>query len=45
MNAGKAIIGLDVDSMSEYIFPSALSFAIYVSKMQGGGMGALASSF
>lgn len=45
LNAGKAIIGLDVDSMSEYIFPSALSFAIYVSKMQGGGMGALVAAF
>lgn len=43
--AGKAIIGLDVDSLSEYIFPSSLSFAIYVSKMQGGGMGALVAAF
>lgn len=43
--AGKAIIGLDIDSLSEYLFPTALSGAIYVSKLQGGGMGALISAF
>ncbi len=45
LHAGKSIIGLDVDSMAEYIFPSALSGAIYVSKLQGGGMGALIAAF
>ncbi|WP_260440549.1 hypothetical protein [Parageobacillus thermoglucosidasius] len=45
LQAGKSVIGLDVDSMSEYIFPSALSGAIYVSKLQGGGMGTLIAAF
>lgn len=45
LHAGKSIIGLDVDSMSEYIFPSALAGTIYVSKLQGGGMGALIAAF
>lgn len=45
LQAGKAIIGLDIDSISEYLFPSALSGAIYVSKLQGGGMGALIAAF
>lgn len=43
--AGKTILGLDIDSLSEYLFPSALSGVIYVSKLQGGGMGALISAF
>lgn len=43
--AGKAILGLDIDSISEYLFHSSLSGAIYVSKLQGGGMGALISAF
>lgn len=43
--SGKSLIGLDVDSMSEYLFPSSLSGAIYVSKLQGGGMGALIAAF
>ncbi|WP_174316522.1 Zn-binding domain-containing protein [Exiguobacterium sp. JMULE1] len=45
LNAGKSIIGLDVDSISEYIFPSSFSYAIYVSKIQGGGMGNLIAAF
>jgi hypothetical protein len=45
IQAAKAIIGLDIDSISEYLFPSALSGTIYVSKLQGGGMGALISAF
>lgn len=45
LQAGKAILGLDIDSISEYLFPSSLSGAVYVSKMQGGGMGALISAF
>lgn len=45
LNAGKSILGLDVDSMSEYIFPSAMTGAIYVSKLQGGGMGTLIAAF
>lgn len=45
LSAGKSILGLDVDSMSEYIFPSALAGAIYVSKLQGGGMGTLIAAF
>lgn len=45
LNAGKSVLGLDVDSMSEYIFPSSLSGAIYVSKLQGGGMGTLIAAF
>lgn len=45
LNAGKSILGLDVDSISEYLFPSALAGAIYVSKLQGGGMGTLIAAF
>ncbi|KYP80105.1 hypothetical protein AYW79_11945 [Ferroacidibacillus organovorans] len=45
LQAGKSVLGLDIDSISEYLFPSALSGAIYVSKLQGGGMGALVSAF
>ncbi|KRW90690.1 hypothetical protein SD51_13320 [Alicyclobacillus tengchongensis] len=45
LQAGKAVLGLDIDSISEYLFPSALSGAVYVSKLQGGGMGALVSAF
>ncbi|MGC5325186.1 hypothetical protein [Brevibacillus sp. SYSU BS000544] len=45
LQSGKTLIGLDVDSLSEYLFPSALSGAIYVSKLQGGGMGALIAVF
>ncbi|MGG0942066.1 hypothetical protein ABE143_07240 [Bacillus subtilis] len=45
LHSGKSIIGLDVDSMAEYTFPSALAGAIYVSKLQGGGMGALIAAF
>lgn len=45
LNAGKSILGLDVDSISEYLFPSSLSGAIYVSKLQGGGMGTLIAAF
>ncbi|MFL0196110.1 hypothetical protein ACJDU8_11115 [Clostridium sp. WILCCON 0269] len=44
LQSGKTILGLDIDSISEYLFPSALSFAIYVSKLQG-GMGCLVSAF
>ncbi|QXM06626.1 DUF1998 domain-containing protein [Crassaminicella indica] len=44
-HSGKSIIGLDVDSMSEYLFPSCMAGAIYVSKLQGGGMGALIAAF
>jgi len=43
--SGKSVIGLDVDSMAEYLFPSCLAGAIYVSKLQGGGMGALIAAF
>lgn len=45
LQAGKTILGLDIDSLSEYLFTSSLSGAIYVSKLQGGGMGALVSAF
>lgn len=45
LQAGKTVLGLDIDSISEYLFPSALSGAVYVSKLQGGGMGALISAF
>lgn len=45
LQSGKSLLGLDVDSMSEYIFPSSLAGAIYVSKLQGGGMGALIAAF
>ncbi|NTU33230.1 hypothetical protein HPY27_24045 [Brevibacillus sp. HB1.1] len=45
LQSGKTLIGLDVDSLSEYLFPSSLSGAIYVSKLQGGGMGALIAAF
>lgn len=43
--AGKAILGLDIDSLSEYLFPSSLATAIYVTKLEGGGMGALTAAF
>ncbi|MEO3946216.1 hypothetical protein [Gorillibacterium sp. CAU 1737] len=43
--AGKAILGLDIDSLSEYLFPSSLAAAIYVTKLEGGGMGALTAAF
>src|SRR5699024_2958798 len=43
--AGKSVIGLDVDSLAEYIFPSGLAFTTYVSKLQGGGMGNLIAAF
>lgn len=45
LNAGKSVIGLDVDSLAEYIFPSGLAFTTYVSKLQGGGMGNLIAAF
>jgi len=45
LNAGKSVIGLDVDSLAEYIFPSSLAYSIYVSKLQGGGMGNLIAAF
>ncbi len=45
LNAGKSVIGLDIDSLAEYIFPSGLAYAIYVSKLQGGGMGNLIAAF
>jgi|GEM_PF-2636666 len=45
LNAGKSVIGLDIDSLAEYIFPSSLAYAIYVSKLQGGGMGNLIAAF
>lgn len=44
LQSGKIILGLDIDSLSEYLFPSALSFSIYVSRLQG-GMGCLISAF
>lgn len=44
-HAGKTLLGLDIDSLSEYIFSSSLAGAIYVSKLEGGGMGALTSAF
>lgn len=43
--AGKAVLGLDIDSLSEYLFPSSLATAIYVTKLEGGGMGALTAAF
>ncbi|MFC4601817.1 hypothetical protein [Cohnella hongkongensis] len=43
--AGKSILGLDIDSLSEYLFPSSLATAIYVTKLEGGGMGALTAAF
>ncbi|WP_440417049.1 hypothetical protein [Paenibacillus sp. SAFN-117] len=45
LQAGKTVLGLDIDSLTEYIFPSSLAGAIYVSKLEGGGMGALTSAF
>lgn len=45
LNSGKAIIGLDIDSISEYLFPSSLAFALYVSKIEGGGMGNLIAAY
>jgi len=45
LNSGKSVIGLDIDSVSEYIFTSSNAFAIYVSKLQGGGMGNLIAAF
>jgi hypothetical protein len=45
LQAGKSVLGLDIDSMSEYLFPSALAGALYVAKLQGGGMGALIAAF
>ncbi|MCJ1909967.1 DUF1998 domain-containing protein [Planococcus ruber] len=45
LNSGKTVIGLDIDSISEYIFTSSNAFAIYVSKLQGGGMGNLIAAF
>ncbi|WP_082446502.1 DUF1998 domain-containing protein [Cytobacillus solani] len=45
LNAGKSVIGLDIDSLAEYIFPSSSAYAIYVSKLQGGGMGNLIAAF
>jgi len=45
LQASKSILGLDIDNLSEYIFPSSLAGAIYVSKLEGGGMGALITAF
>ena len=45
MHAGKKYMGLEMDSLSEYLFPSALSAAIYVSKPTNFSLGAIVTSF
>ncbi len=45
IQAGKKHIGLDTDSLSEYIFPSTCSAAIYVAKHHEFSLGALVATF
>lgn len=45
IHGGKKYIGLDTDSLSEYLFPSTLSSVIYVAKHHSFSLGALITTF
>lgn len=45
IHGGKKYIGLDTDSLSEYLFPSTLSSVIYVAKHHEFSLGALITTF
>lgn len=45
IHGGKKYIGLDTDSLSEYLFPSTLSSVIYVAKHHAFSLGALITTF
>jgi len=45
MHAGKKYVGLEMDSLAEFLFPSAMASAIYVSKHTQFSLGALVTTF